>query len=162
MVGVRTEAIWTQGIQVFASAALGEMDVAFSLQHMSEQFVEVNLLMVADDRHDVPVAECPGRSLDRNCVMARAEDLSRCDGVDRSAVRSRDVDAEVEGLRTIVAGPRVVQVPTDRVLAIEGLDRPPVPRANPGTVSDDAMLCERGARGLTARGGRSVGREGEE
>src|SRR5438046_10170051 len=121
MVGVGTEAAWPQRIQVLVSAAFGEMDMALSLQHMSEQLVEVNLLMVADDRHDVPVAECPGRSLDRNCAMARAEDLSCCDGVDRSAVRSRDVDAEVEGVRTVIAGPWVVQVPTDRLLAIEGL-----------------------------------------
>src|SRR5437016_6578198 len=125
--------------------------------------MQVNLLMIADDRNDVPVAERPGRSLDRNCATAaRAEDLSRCDGVDRSAVRSRDVDAEVEGVRTGIAGPWVVQVPTDRVLPIERLDRPSVPGANSGAVRDDASLRERGACAFTARGGRSVGREGAE
>ena len=57
-----------------------------------------------------------------------------------------------------VAVPWVVQVSADRVLAIEGLDRPSVGGANLRAVGDDSSLGELRTR---PRRSRSVGQEGE-
>jgi hypothetical protein len=56
------------------------------------------------------------------------------DGVDRRAVRRRDVDAEVEVGADLVADEvdaRVVEVAAHRMRAVEGLERPRVSRDAP-------------------------------
>ena len=80
---------------------LGEMDMALSAYDMSQQLVNANHLMVSDGRYDVPVAERPARSSDRDSVAAvHSETPPRGNRVDGGSVgEQRDVDAEVEILR---------------------------------------------------------------
>src|SRR6266571_4504774 len=135
------------------------MDMPLAADDVSQELVGINVLPVSDDRNDVPVAERPRCPLDCERVASvLVEDLSRLDRVDRGSVGSRDVDAEVEALGTISVA-RVVQVPTDGVLAIEGLERPSVGGANRRTVGDDSSLREPRTGGRAARGARRVGGE---
>ena len=122
-----------------------------------EQLVKADALLITNGRHDVPVAEAPRRSPDGERVVGVVDDhASRGNCVDRGSVGSRDIDAEMK-----VVSPWIVQVPADRVLTIEGLDRPSVRGAYRGPVADGSGLRQFGLCGLPAGGGRRVGREAE-
>src|SRR6266487_2465373 len=105
--------------------------------------MEPDDLVAPDGRHDVPVAEFTPRSLDRNCVAAaRDEDFPSLDRVDGRSIGSRDVDAEMEALGISVSVAWVVEVATNWMLAVEGLDRPSVRGANRRAMRHGAGLRE--------------------
>ena len=117
-----------------------------------------DLFAVADLRGDVVVLERSFLAgVDRNLVAADDVGRSRDNWIDRRAVGRRDVDAVVEeeraGSREAVVedgakkdGAWIAEVRADRVLLVEGLDRPRV-RGNTGARDERGAAEERDENG---------------
>jgi hypothetical protein len=109
------------------NVAVGRLDVP------DHRAIRNSVLAAADSGDDVPVAELGSVGTgdqDRRRVQCVDGDRPAERGVHRRPIGRRDIDAEVELPRLAVArDPRVTEVPTDRVLPVEGFDRPAVREA---------------------------------
>ncbi len=106
---------------------LGEVDVHEAGDDLADPLVQADPVAAVHARPDVPVLHDPAAGAADAHGAAADDRPSRRDGVDPGVVGRGDVDAEVEGpglLPRAVA--RVVEVPADRVLPVERLQRPAV------------------------------------
>src|SRR5205823_579569 len=108
-VAIGGERAGTARVEIDAVAPLGEVDVAPLGRDVPEQGALADTLLVPDGRLQVPVAETVRAvRADHGDVLRPLEiDGPALDGVDRRAVRRRDVDAEVERVR-LLAVARIV------------------------------------------------------